>query len=38
MGRDKGSMTYVGAMDRDWRPIHSVNAQTDALLRGLKQF
>jgi hypothetical protein len=38
MGRDKGSMTYIGAMDRNWRPIHSTNAQTDSLLRGLKQF
>jgi hypothetical protein len=38
MGRDKGSMVYIGTMDQDWRPIHSVNAQTDSLLRALKQF
>jgi hypothetical protein len=38
MGRDKGSMAYIGTMDQDWRPIYSVNAQTDALLRGLKRF
>ncbi len=38
MGADKGSMTYIGTMDQDWRPIQSVNAHTDALLRGLKKF
>lgn len=38
MGRDKGSMTYIGAMDEDWHPINSVNSQTDALLRELKRF
>jgi hypothetical protein len=38
MGRDKGSMTYIGTMDQNWRPIHSVNAQTESLLRALKQF
>jgi hypothetical protein len=38
MGRDKGSMTYIGTMDQNWHPINSINAQTDSLLRGLKQF
>jgi hypothetical protein len=38
MGRDKGSMTYIGTVDQDWRPINSVNTQTDALLRELKRF
>lgn len=38
MGADKGSMTYIGTMDQNWHPIHSVNAHTDALLRGLKRF
>lgn len=38
MGRDKGSLAYIGTMDQDWRPIHSVNAQTDSLLRTLKRF
>jgi hypothetical protein len=38
MGRDKGSMTYIGVMDQDWQPIFSVNAPDDALLRSLKRF
>jgi len=38
MGRDRGSMTYIGTMNRNWRPIHSVNSQTDSLLRQLQQF
>jgi hypothetical protein len=38
MGADKGSMTYIGTMDQNWHPMHSVNAHTDALLRGLKRF
>jgi hypothetical protein len=38
MGRDQGSMTYIGAMDQDWQPIHSVTANTDALLRNLQRF
>ena len=38
MGAEKGSMTYIGTMDQDWRPIQSVNAHTDALLRGLRKF
>lgn len=38
MGADQGSMTYIGTMDQNWRPIHSVNVHTDALLRGLKRF
>ena len=38
MGRDKGSMTYIGTVDRDWRPIFSVNAQNESLLRELKPF
>ena len=38
MGRDKGSMTYIGTMDQNWRPIHAVNAQTESLLRSLKEF
>ena len=35
MGRDAGSMTYIGAMDQDWHPIHAVNSQTESLLRQL---
>lgn len=38
MGADEGSMAYIGTMDRNWHAIHSVSAQTDALLRGLKRF
>ena len=38
MGADKSSMTYIGAMDQNWHAISSVNAHTDALLRGLKPF
>jgi len=38
MGRDRGSVAYIGTMDNNWRPIHSVNPRTDSLLRALKQF
>jgi hypothetical protein len=38
MGADKSGMTYIGAMDQNWHAISSVNAHTDALLRGLKPF
>ena len=38
MGRDKGSMTYIGTMDENWRPIHSTTAQTESLLRELNRF
>jgi len=38
MGADKNSMTYIGTMDQNWHAIYSVNAHTDALLRGLKRF
>jgi len=38
MGRDQGSMVYIGTMDQDWRPIHFVNQHTASLLRTLKPF
>jgi len=38
MGRDKGSMAYIGTLDQDWHLIHSINARTDSLLRALKRF
>lgn len=38
MGADKGSMTYIGTVDQKWHTIRSVNAHTDALLRGLQRF
>jgi hypothetical protein len=31
-------MTYIGTVDRNWRPIYSVNAQNESLLRELKPF
>ena len=42
MGGDRNSMQYVGTMDKDWKPVHSVQLHsggtTDSLLRGLKRF
>ena len=42
MGPDRNSVQYVGTMDKDWKPVHSVRlrsgATTDSLLRGLKRF
>jgi hypothetical protein len=38
MGADKNSMTYIGTVDQNWHAIQSVNAHTDALLRGLRRF
>jgi hypothetical protein len=38
MGRDAGSMVYIGTVDQDWRPIHVVSEQTASLLRALKPF
>jgi hypothetical protein len=38
MGAAQGSLTYIGTMDPNWRPIHSANSQTGALLRALKRF
>jgi hypothetical protein len=38
MGTEKGSMFYIGTMNRNWRPIHSVDAHAGALLRGLERF
>ena len=42
MGTDRKSVQYVGTMDKDWKPIHSVSLRsggtTDSLLRGLKRF
>jgi hypothetical protein len=35
MGRDKNSMSYIGAMDQNWHPIHFVSPQTESLLRQL---
>ncbi len=42
MGADRDNMTYIGAKDRKWRTIHSVElanqVKTDAILRSLQQF
>ena len=42
MGGDRNSVQYVGTMDQNWKPVHSVQLHsggtTDSLLRGLKRF
>jgi len=42
MGSDRKNVQYVGTMDKDWKPVHSVTLHsggtTDSLLRGLKKF
>ena len=42
MGADRNSVQYVGTMDKNWKPVHSVRLRsggtTDSLLRGLKRF
>lgn len=42
MGRDRNNVQYVGTMDKDWKPVHSVplrsGGTTDSLLRALKRF
>jgi hypothetical protein len=42
MGGDRKSVQYVGTMDKDWKPVHSVplrsGGTTDSLLRGLRRF
>jgi hypothetical protein len=37
-GPDRGNVLYIGTVDQDWRPIHSVNERTQALLRTMKRF
>jgi hypothetical protein len=42
MGGERNSVQYVGTMDQNWKPVHSVQLHsggtTDSLLRGLKRF
>lgn len=42
MGSDRGSAVYIGTMDENWKPIHSVELHaggtTSSLLRNLKRF
>lgn len=42
MGSDPKTLAYIGTMDSDWSPLHTVDLRsggtTDALLRGLQRF
>jgi hypothetical protein len=38
MGADRKDMHYIGAMDKDWRVVHSINRNTEAMLRSLRRF
>lgn len=42
MGTDRKQATYVGTVDKDWNPVHSVQfragGDTGSMLRGLKHF
>lgn len=38
MGRDSGSMVYIGTVDKDWHVLYAVNAADEAMLRNLKRF
>jgi hypothetical protein len=42
MGSDRRSAVYIGTMDRNWRPLHSVELRsggtTSSLLRNLRRF
>jgi hypothetical protein len=42
MGSDRRTAAYIGTMDEEWKPIHSVELRsggtTSSLLRNLKQF
>jgi hypothetical protein len=42
MGTDRKGASYIGTLDANWNPIHSVQfphgGSTDSLLRGLKRF
>ncbi|MGH9671766.1 MAG: hypothetical protein ACRD44_01170 [Bryobacteraceae bacterium] len=42
MGPDRQSMTYIGAKDKDWKNIHSVNLpggqNSSSMMRSLKRF
>ncbi|PWT97166.1 MAG: hypothetical protein C5B51_31960 [Terriglobia bacterium] len=42
MGSNRSQATYIGTMDDNWRPLHSVElysgGTTSSLLRGLKRF
>jgi hypothetical protein len=38
MGSDRKDIHYLGAMDKDWRVVHSINKNAEAMLRSLKRF
>jgi hypothetical protein len=38
MGSDRKDMHYVGAMDKDWHVIHSIDRNNGFMLRKLKRF
>ena len=42
IGADRNNVQYVGTMDQNWKPVHSVTLHsggtTDSLLRGLRRF
>ena len=38
MGSDPRSATYVGALNTNWEPVHSISKEHFALLRQLKRF
>jgi hypothetical protein len=42
MGAERNSLRYIGAMDKDWKLVHSVllpgGASTASMLRGLQKF
>lgn len=38
MGPDRKDMHYLGAMDRNWHVVHSINGNAEAMLRSLKRF
>jgi hypothetical protein len=42
MGSDRNSAVYIGAVDDNWKPVHSValhsGGTTDSLLRNLRRF
>jgi len=42
MGSDRKSALYIGAMDQNWQPVHSLplrsGGDTSSLLRNLRRF
>ena len=38
MGPDRKDVHYIGALDRNWRVVHSADSNKEAMLRRLKKF